>query len=225
MKKILLLMVMVYATHQLQAQDPPTFNTGHDNTQDETKMKKFRSMFYLLIAGNLSTLTSGSSEGEYDPEYDPAIGFQIGGFARLLSFSKDFHLGAGIAYSQQGAKSKSTDYEPGGDYGETTTTTRLNYLNLPIMAEYQKEGGGFYAQAGIQPGFLLSAKVKGDETTDIKENLNGFDFGIPVGFGYRFKNNIGVGARVTPGLKNIHKENDYMDNKNMVFSLSAFIVL
>jgi hypothetical protein len=35
---------------------------------------------------------------------------------------------------------------------------------------------------------------------------NKLDLGIPVGIGYEFKNNFGIGLRVIPGLLNINVE-------------------
>ena len=72
---------------------------------------------------------------------------------------------------------------------------------------------------GIQPGLLLSAKDKYEGITDdYKEYVNNFDFGIPIGVGYEFKNNLGVGIRVVPGLMNINAESDAKD-RNLVAAL------
>ena len=127
----------------------------------------------------------------------------------------------------QGGKYKSMynmDYMPGGTYGTSSSsaTTRLNYLNFPLLVRYQREPRhGFFAEAGLQPGFLLSAK---DDGGNIKDGLNKFDVGIPVGAGYQFQNKFGVGLRVTPGLTNINKDAEYK-NRNIVVSLRASYTL
>ncbi|MGZ5285654.1 MAG: porin family protein, partial [Flavisolibacter sp.] len=178
---------------------------------EEDKKKKVEG-FDFTAGAIFSTKT-----GEY-PKYNPLLGLLFGVQTQLLPLSDDIGLGLGVLYSMQGGKHESSDYVPGGNYNTTTTTSRLNYLNFPLVAKYQKEETGFFAEAGIQPGILLSAKEKGETTTDIKEDLRKFDLGIPIGIGYRFKNKIGVGMRVIPGLMNVNKDEQY-ENKNMVASL------
>ena len=130
-----------------------------------------------------------------------AFGLQ-GGAEALLPFNSDFPITAwaGFNVSMQGAR-----YE--ADYGEGLYegVTRLWYLNLPLTARYPF-GNGFYGEAGLQPGILLSAKDKlGGESTVYRDSVKTFDLGIPLGVGYDFPNNFGVGLRVTPGLLNINK--------------------
>jgi len=130
-----------------------------------------------------------------------AFGLQ-GGAEALIPFNSDFPLTAwaGINVSMQGA-----GWEE--DYGEGLYdgVTRLWYLNFPLLARYPF-GSGFYGEAGLQPGILLSAKDKFDgESVNVRDNIKTFDLGIPLGVGYDFPNNFGVGLRVTPGVMNISK--------------------
>jgi hypothetical protein len=157
--------------------------------------------------------------GNY-PNYNPVLGMLIGVQTQVISISDYIGLGFGIIYSMQGGKYESSDYIPGGNYSTTSRTSRLNYLNFPVLLRYRKAINGFFAEAGLQPGLLLSAKDKGSTTTDIKEELNKFDVGIPVGVGYKFKNKFGVGLRFTPGLINVNKDKQYK-NRNMVTSFRA----
>ena len=54
---------------------------------------------------------------------------------------------------------------------------------------------------------MLSAKDKLDgESYDYNDWINTFDLSIPIGVGYEFKNNIGVGVRVNPGIININSD-------------------
>jgi hypothetical protein len=92
------------------------------------------------------------------------------------------------------------------------------------MAHYQKANTGFFAEAGIQPGLLLSAKDQGAENTDIKDEIKKFDIGVPVGVGYKFKNKFGAGLRIIPGVMNVNKDKQYK-NRNMVVSLRATYTL
>ena len=50
---------------------------------------------------------------------------------------------------------------------------------LPLVIRYQTKSG-FYGEAGVQPGLLLSAKDKYSGITDnYKDHVKKFDFGIP----------------------------------------------
>ena len=48
--------------------------------------------------------------------------------------------------------------------------------------------------------------------------MNKFDFGIPVGGGYEFKNNVGVGIRLIKGLGNVNNGEGPKDH-NLVIAL------
>lgn len=111
------------------------------------------------------------------------------------------------------------------DYVGEDSKTRLNYLNIPVMFQYQIVEG-FYAQAGPQFGFLMSAKNKyGKVTTDIKNDRKKFDFGIGVGAGYKFpKTPLGIDARYNIGLSKLDENND-LKRYNRVFQIGLFYQL
>jgi hypothetical protein len=166
------------------------------------------------IGLSLSTKTGN------EPKYNFTNGGQIGVEKQVTKLSEYVGLNAGAVYSMQGGKYKSYEYIPGGDYSNSSRTSRLNYINFPVMVRYQKQTTGFFAEAGVQPGILVSAKDKGTTTNDIKDDVKKFDVGIPVGVGYKFKNKFGVGLRITPGLINVNKDKHY-NNRNLVASLRA----
>jgi len=177
--------------------------------------KKFKSAIHVEAGANLANI-----EGP-EPDYSHVTGIVIGLSTQVVNITDELRVAIGAEYSMQGGKFKSYEYIPGGNYGSSSATTRLNYLNLPILAHYQKEEEhGFFAEAGLQPGLLLSAKNKGAETTDIKDEVQKFDVGIPIGAGYRFKNKLGVALRYTPGLLNINKDDSYK-HRNSVISFRA----
>jgi len=148
------------------------------------------------IAGNAS-----SEQCNCPAEKTPHSGFS---FSPGLNFSKQ-----GGAYT-----------ETGGFEGKIVSS----YLNIPILARY-RTGGGFYAEAGLQPGILLSAKDKYDgNTDDFKSYFKSFDVGLPMGIGYDFKNGIGIGVRVIPGIMNIDKEKgDVEDEPNKNFAAGLML--
>ncbi|MEO5781843.1 MAG: porin family protein [Ginsengibacter sp.] len=204
MKKVFMILLCGGAMGVLHAQ----------NKEVESDPKKAKlDLLEIILGANLTTITGNT------PDYTPTAGVKFGVHNHIFNFSEYVGLGLGAEYSMQGGKYKSTDYIPGGNYGTSSTTSHLNYLNFPILVRYQKQRHGFFAEAGIQPGVLLSAKNKGANTTDIKNNLKKFDVGIPVGVGYHFKNKFGAGLRITPGLLNVNKD-DNLKSHNMVASLS-----
>ena len=154
--------------------------------------------------------------GESD-SWSGAFGMQ-GGVSAHIPFNCTLPITAwaGANVTMQGAA-----WEDSWD-GETFEgTTRLWYLNIPLTGRYQFQNG-LYAEAGIQPGFLLSAKDNYDgESVDWKEYVNTFDLGIPLGIGYDFENNFGLNLRAVPGILNIN-EGDYGNkDRNLVVSLTG----
>ena len=154
--------------------------------------------------------------------YMIAIGGQAGVEANLpFNCSLPLTAWAGINISMQGAR-----WEDDWGEGLIQGTDRLIYLNIPLTGRYTLENG-FYVEAGIQPGFRLSAKEKYEgESFDIKDLIKSFDFSIPLGIGYSFPNNFGVNLRVIPGVTNINQGEwaDYTDH-NFVVVLRVFYTI
>jgi hypothetical protein len=175
----------------------------------QTLSGQSKGLIFSVVAGvNKSTIV-----GDSDSWKDPfgAMGGVILNFARMADDMVSFR--AEVNFSMQGA-----NWEEDWGQGLVSGTTRLNYINIPIVVRYQLEGG-FFGEIGIQPGFLVSAKDKYEGMTDDwMEYMNKIDFGIPVEVGYEFKNNIGVGVRVVPGISNIYSDDEAKD-RNLVGSL------
>ncbi len=149
------------------------------------------------------------------------IGFQVGGFAEI-KVSEKFAIQPELLYSAQGAKSEYTyeDYDlDTNTYFDVTekSTTKLAYLNIPVMAKYYVTEG-LSLEAGPQIGFLMSAK---EDNVDIKELLNSTDFAFNVGAGYDVTENINLGLRYSIGLSNIAKDlgDEKINNTNFAFAL------
>lgn len=86
-------------------------------------------------------------------------------------------VSAGLVYSMQGYKFSE---------GNVDTTVKLDYLNVPILANVYV-APGLAVKLGVQPGFKLSSKVKMEGSgTSIEgesddDGVKGFDLAIPVG--------------------------------------------
>lgn len=135
-----------------------------------------------------------------------------------------FGVAAGVSYAQQGTKIK--DYD---------SKVKTSYVNVPIMAKFYPVKR-LALGAGIQPGFMTSAKItevqllggKGD--MDIKDACNTFDFSIPLSVAYESPIGLIIEARYNAGLTNVAKDafkggnydtyDKVTKNKNSVFMLT-----
>ncbi len=189
------------------------------NAQDEKKMKSDMGLLFFMGINNSSIAGDESYTGSLS-------GFLAGGGIKIANLSKSLDFRTELLYSQQGGKSSYGSETYGGK-----SVLKLSYINLGMLARYQFTSG-LYAEAGLQPGVLLSAKNKSsftgpgggaDPTTaDVKKDLSSFDLGVPLGAGYIFNKKLGVSVRFTPGLLKINKE-DAGESKPKNSVLSARI--
>ena len=167
-----------------------------------------------MVGGTLATIT-----GDHTDDVKFKLGLVAGAeFGYMIA--PQFGVTAGALVSMQGAGQKDTDYTK--DVSTTTT-----YLNIPILANYYIIPG-LAVKAGIQPGFLLSAKTKGSEKlyggswedydhsgTDGYKKL---DISIPFGLSYEFSDFV-IDARYNLGVSNII-DHEKHSNKNSVIMLT-----
>jgi hypothetical protein len=155
--------------------------------------------------------------------------------------SKNFGVTAALLYSMQGVKQEYS--ESINEYGINISagakeTYKLDYLNIPIMAQYYLVKG-LAIKAGIQPGFCVSKKYDGEgnitiagqtifsdqEKGKIEDAVNAFQFAIPVGLSYEYKNFV-LDARYNIFLSKAFKDNDVnklvgvADSRHSVFSIT-----
>ena len=139
-----------------------------------------------------------------------------------------FALSAAVMYQQQGFKIKDLD----------DLKWSNDYINIPIMAKFYVTKG-LSLNAGLQPGFLVKAKMKGDVTlggekhsydVDMKDAYNKFDFSIPISIAYELPMGLTFEARYIMGATNVGKDvfdsgtssfDKYYKNKNDVFQITV----
>lgn len=191
--------------------------------KDPTKENKKKMKFIAGLAaegGPSFSFITGQSES-----YSGALpGFFFGIRTSITRPDRRFSGDVGVNFTAAGGSYEDHQYEPGGGSSSSTSKLRLNYLNFPLVVLYRNSiTRGFFAEAGIQPGFLLSAKDKrGSSTNDAKEAFNKFDMGVILGAGYQFTQKIGAGVRVVPGVTNINKQDNYtLKDRNLGISLRA----
>ena len=164
--------------------------------------------FGVKAGANFATI-GGDESGDFSSRTSFHFGVTAG-----IAVSDKFSVQPELVYSAQGA---SIDYG-GGDDGDL----KLDYLNLPIMAQFQV-AEGFSIEVGPQIGFLLSAKADdGDNEEDIKDFVKGLDLAAGVGVNYAMASGLNFGARYNLGLSNVNdgEDSDDFKNQNNVFQVS-----
>lgn len=147
--------------------------------------------FGLKAGLNLASLTNDTSGLKL------RNAFHIGVMAEI-PISELFSIQPELLYSAQGAKAD-------GDQ------VKIDYLNLPVMFKYYVAQDVSF-EAGPQIGFLLSATSEIDDQGDIKEEVEGLDFGLNFGLGYKMDSGLNVGVRYNLGIANIFKSEDEFDD-------------
>lgn len=138
-----------------------------------------------------------SNAGGDAEDTDMLTAFYVGGFADI-ALSDQFSVQPELLYSAQGFKQ---------DFAGNEVETKLNYLNIPIMAKYYVTEE-LNVQAGPQVGILLSAEAA---DIDVKDATNGVDFGINFGLGYEMESGLRVDARFNLGLGDTTDDDDAGD--------------
>lgn len=152
---------------------------------------------------NISTLTEN--------DFNSKAGFYGGVFANI-PVAQDFSFQPEVLYSGMGAKIK----------GSNDVKVNLDYISIPLMLQYNALPN-LYLEAGPQFSFLINSKLKANSNSaDAKDLFKSFDFGIGLGAGYYFTQNIGVTARYVAGLTDVAKNRPDLSEdkaKNGVFQV------
>lgn len=166
------------------------------------------------------------------------IGFHVGAFAEI-KFNDKFAVQPEILYSAQGAKKEGTRNVVGVNV-TTNSTSKVDYINVPIMAKYYVVPS-LAIEAGPYVGFLMSAKTEGTINSmgqnvsidsDDKDSSNSIDFGVGVGASFNLNNGFFIGARYNLGLTKVGKDSsltiggvevsrEALDTKNTVIQVGV----
>lgn len=164
---------------------------------------------------NLNTAYGNESLKKYA---GTTAGLHIEGHFKI-DITAHFGLKAILGYDQNGWVYRSLTFtnDVGNDLGSGNLKEKLNYLNLPIIAEYTfGKKIKFYADAGIFAGYLLKytivRKIKEPvasttkTTSDFRKATNyGFTAGVGLQFPIASKIKLDFGLRNNLGLANIYK--------------------
>lgn len=187
-----------------------------------------RILFSLLLLGGLGStaqaqvrlgIKAGANLAQYTnvdlTGHGSIIGPQ-GGLTLNAPITSDgfFSLQPELLYSQK------------GDKIEDVTTSRLHYVDLPVLARINADGLIF--EAGPQLGFLAAAthtyyQRTGTQVTDSRkvsstDNLNRLDLGYVAGVGYQLSSGPNIGLRYNGGITKV-PSNTSVSVRNSVFQL------
>lgn len=174
---------------------------------------------------------SGTKDGG---SWDPKVGGLAGIETQIFSCGSSSSITFGLLLILQGA-AYTEKLEPKHVLHEASVKSvsvyeselsgkvSLTYIDFPVMYNYQSENG-FYAEVGLQPGFLIGAKDKFDGGSyDYKESIKSFELGLPVGVGYQINEQISVGLRGCYGLTNANNiDNGDKDHNYTVFGVVRY---
>lgn len=170
----------------------------------------------LALTASAQTITFGVKAG---PQFSSisdlndtkaAFLYHLGAFAQM-PLADRLTGQAELLFSAQGVNDTETDY----------LVQRNNYLTLPLMAKYDI-WNGLSAHAGLQFGYLLSAKLKDTEDDyedDRKDMFNKAEVGFLIGAEYRVIPKLNIGVRMNWGLTEVFDE--YEGYKQRVFQVFA----
>jgi long-subunit fatty acid transport protein len=143
----------------------------------------------LLMSLNLH---AQSSKG--DITLAPQIGVNIATyFTSDADYNSRTNVAAGVIgeyyFSDRWSLRSGFLFDPMGAEDSGNNTDKLNYLSIPIHANWHfGKNRNWYLNFGPQVSFLLSAETEfsNGETLDIKEFISGTDIGLGLGIGYKF---------------------------------------
>jgi opacity protein-like surface antigen len=149
----------------------------HINAQDSGDFE-----FGIHSGLNLANVTV--SEGQTDT--NTRVAFNAG-ISSEYYFSDRWGLKAKLVYDSKGWANGFIDDEENNS--STTTNFKLNYLSIPIMANWHfGSSRNWYLNFGPYAGFLISAKDSA-LGMDVKEIFKSTDLGLALGIGCKFRIN------------------------------------
>lgn len=124
------------------------------------------------------------SDSDYDDQTLTRMSF---GAIAKVNFSENWSLKAKLKYDEKGSKAYDDSFEE-----------KLNYITLPVMAEWRFGNGNLkgFLNFGLYAGFLMSAETifENGEELDVKEYVKSTDFGgaYAIGMIYKLKDNLNL---------------------------------
>jgi len=142
-------------------------------------------------------------------------GIIIGGMVDI-GISNELSVAPGLQYISKGASSND---------GGVTSTTSLNYFEIPLLALYKFKSSEFTPHIFAGPNFAFNLSANSESSgggssssSDMSSSFSGFDMGLMFGTGseYKVSSNMSVylDLAYSLGLANISKDNSVTIKNN-----------
>lgn len=249
MKKTILLSAMVLAALGAQAQEKE--NQPKRGTFSFTPQVGVTWAKQTNVAAYKATETAGFGATGYEPDARYNAGF-TGGLEVAYQATTDWAFSLGLFYTQAGSKYKYFEekiFAEGQQAAESQQLPTLvtgkaftnqhhtfGYITVPVMAHYYV-AQGFAVKAGVELGFLTTAKREWDQTEftvnsetnvttysqpksyemDLKDEAKSVMLALPVGVSYEYEQVV-LDARYHFPLT---KAMETIDTRNRLFTLTV----
>lgn len=163
------------------------------------------------------------SDVAHDPKFK--IGLAVGSELHYQTKSL-WGASIGLFYERKGSSfSAFTKFNNNSKWVYSDESLDLEYLSVPVFATVKIGGTGVMLKAGLQVGFLLSAEHKyaidkyiwknstwtfdadasERESMDVADLCNKFNFSIPIGVSYEYKNFV-IDAEYSIGVMKVNNK-------------------
>jgi hypothetical protein len=173
--------------------------------QEKSKTEGRQSSIHLGIRAGFNGSVTTSGFGIGNAYRDPSIkGGTYAGVFVSIPLSSQWSFQPELSYSGEGSLQDINISDVSGNRYVLALTTQLQFLNLPLLIQYNK-GYGFYAETGPQPGFLVKAQVIKEfpapaQAPEKIQGTNNTTLSWLAGLGYNFRSGLGVGLRYSLGM-------------------------
>jgi hypothetical protein len=187
--------------------------------------------FEFVMGPSLTTFTGKEKKDWGGTNTNPKLVLRGNlGFRAERLLSEKFLAGGGITFALKG-----TAYQGNEEYYNSTTyvlesikvkySKMLSYIDIPVYVKYVATDK-VKIVAGLQPSFMLSAKIKNDdnartafpdlpETEDAKDYYTPFDLAVMLGPHFQISEKVAVQLLIVPGILKTAKDEVYDVNSGI----------
>jgi hypothetical protein len=179
-------------------------------------------------------LSSISGDGDKVSNYDTKASMNIGMYG-LYKILPKLGIQAELLYSEQGFSDR-FDVEEDEDIDEIKSLTRMQYINVPVLASYNLIEQ-LWIEGGVQVGYLVDAEEEKEtrsidgsgqldsvtKTIDQTSRYENLELGLLGGLRYKLSQNFMIQARYEKSINDIDKDL-VGDQFNEVWSFSVGFV-
>jgi hypothetical protein len=177
------------------------FCFNYSNAQEDPIVR-----YGIKVGMNVSNTSNGFGSGPSFRDPKSKIG-TVAGFIVNIPLSYRLTLQPEINYANEGSKQQGIPPNASSSTYTDIYLMKLNFVNIPVMLQYNDEESGLYLEAGPQLNWIVSSKLETkvtSENTPAEKNIKGYfnsrTLSVGIGAGINLINNIGFGARYTMGV-------------------------